>query len=356
MSDHDVSTESGMGATSAAGGDPVGDPRVAPTPPARRGPPAAAFFDLDKTVVAKSSTLAFGRELAREGLLGTSDVLKGAYGQLVYQLFGADDDRMEKSRTAMLELMRGWEAERVRRLVRETLQQVIDPLIYAEALTLFELHRAAGRDLYLVSSSGEEIVMPLAEYLGVPYVIATRAGLDAHGRYDGTLEFYAHAEHKGEAIRAEAKRRGLDLEASYAYSDSITDLAMLESVGYPMAINPDKELRQVAAERGWPVRHFHRHVALRQRLAQIPRPPTELVASAGALGVAGAAAWWWYHRHQRANALWRVLAMTPSPDLEPAWKAASSSVRTGGESLRTAGSTLRETATRAGRRLPRLTG
>lgn len=355
MSDHDLSAQSGIDAAAAVR-DPVDDPRVAPTPPAEGGAPAAAFFDLDKTVVAKSSMLAFGPELAREGLLGTSAVLKGAYGQLVYQLFGADDERMEKSRTAMLELMRGWEAERVRRRVRETLQQVIDPLIYAEALDLFELHRAAGRDLYLVSSSGEEIVMPLAEYLGVPYVIATRAGIDADGCYDGTLEFYAHAEHKGEAIRAEARERGLDLGASYAYSDSITDLAMLESVGYPMAINPDRELRQVAVERDWPVRHFQRRVALRQRLAQVPRPPTELMAGAGALGVAGAAFWWWYHHRQQASAINRLLDLAPAPDLEPARKAASGSVRTSGESLRTAGSSLRHAATRAGRWLPRPVG
>lgn len=349
MSEHDVGGEPGKAGLAATSGDPVGDPRQAPQPPAEGGPAAAAFFDLDKTVVAKSSTLAFGRELAREGLLGTSDVLKGAYGQLVYQVFGADDDRMEKSRTAMLELMRGWEAERVRRRVRDTLQQVMDPLIYAGALELFEWHRARGRDLYLVSSSGEEIVMPLAEYLGVPYVIATRAGIDADGCYDGTLEFFAHGDHKGDAIRAEAKARGLDLEASYAYSDSITDLAMLESVGYPMAINPDRELRQTATERDWPVRHFQRRVALRQRLAQVPRPSTELMAGAGALGVAGAAAWWWYHRRQQATALARLLEIAPSPDLEPARKAASQSVRTGGDSLRTAGSSLRYAATRAGR-------
>lgn len=332
--------------------DPVDDLRTPPTAPVDGGPPAAAFFDLDKTVVAKSSTLAFGRELAREGMLGTSDVVKGAYGQLVYQLFGADDDRMEKSRTAMLELMRGWEAERVRRLVRETLQQVIDPLIYAEALELFEQHRRAGRDLYLVSSSGEEIVAPLAEYLGVPYVIATRAGIDADGCYDGTLEFYAYADHKGEAVRLEAERRGLELSASYAYSDSITDRTMLEAVGYPVAVNPDRELRALAVEHQWPVADFRRRVAVRERLSQVPHPATEIVAGAGALGAAGVAFWWWYHRRQQASALGRLLEAAPAPSLEPARKVAESSLRTGGGSLRDAGSWLGDAATRAGRWRP----
>src|SRR5687767_8867226 len=133
----------------------------------------AAFFDLDKTVVAKSSTLAFGRPLYKEGLISPAIVIKGAYAQLAYQLLGANEGRMEKSRVALLELTKGWNAERVQRLVSETLQEIIDPLIYEEALELFEEHRRAGRALYLVSSSGVEVVKPLAEYLGVPHVIAT---------------------------------------------------------------------------------------------------------------------------------------------------------------------------------------
>jgi phosphoserine phosphatase len=247
------------------------------------------------------------------------------------------------------------EAERVRRLVRETLQEIVDPMIYAEALELFEWHRQAGRDLYLVSSAGEEIVAPLADYLGVPYVIATRAGLDTDGCYDGTLEFYAYGDHKGEAIRAEAERRGLDLAVSYAYSDSITDLAMLEAVGYPMAVNPDKELRAAAEERGWPIRSFKRQVWLRRRLAEAPHPATEIVAGAGALGVAGVAAfWWWYHRRQQASALARLLDATPSPGLEPARRITSGSLRSGGTLhtagswLGDAGSSLRDAGTRLG--------
>lgn len=259
---------------------------------------AAAFFDLDKTVVARSSTLAFGRGLYKEGLLTRSVLLKGAYAQLVYQLVGADEARMERSRTALLELTRGWEAERVQRLVRETLQEVIDPLIYAEALELFEVHRRAGRDLYLVSSSGVEVVKPLAEYLGVPHVIASVPGIDANGRYDGTLEFYAYGEHKATAIAREAEQRGLDLAGSYAYSDSVTDLPMLEAVGHPIAVNPDRELRAAAAARDWPCLDFSRPVAVRSRIPLPPRPPNEVVAGAGALGAAVLAGFVLYNRRQ----------------------------------------------------------
>jgi HAD superfamily hydrolase (TIGR01490 family) len=268
---------------------------MTPTPPPA---PAAAFFDLDKTVVAKSSTLAFGKPLYKEGLITPAVVLKGAYAQLAYQLLGANEERMEKSRVALLELTKGWEADRVQRLVRETLQEIIDPLIYAEALELFEEHRAAGRDLYLVSSSGEEVVKPLAEYLGVPFVIATRAGIDDEGCYDGTLDFYCYAENKAIAIRAEAEVRGLDLADCYAYSDSITDVPMLEVVGHPIAVNPDKELRQLAEERDWEIRDFQRPVRLRDRFGNLPKPKTEVVAGAAGLGAIAIAGWALYQRRR----------------------------------------------------------
>ena len=263
------------------------------------GPPvrAAAFFDLDKTVVARSSTLAFGRELYREGLIGPAVMLKSAYAQMAFARMGANADRMEKSRAALLELTRGWEAARVQRLVRETLQEVIDPLVYAEALELFDEHRRHGRDLYLVSSSGVEIVAPLAEYLGVPNVIATRTGTDLDGCYDGTIEFYCYGEQKVVAMRQAAESAGLDLAASYAYSDSITDVPMLRAVGHAVAVNPDKDLRAHAVAAGWEIRDFVEPVALRSRLSQVPRPPAEVVAGAGAIG-ALALGWLFMQRRQ----------------------------------------------------------
>ena len=268
----------------------------------------AAFFDLDKTVVAKSSTLAFGRPLYKEGLISPAIVVKGAYAQLAYQLLGANEVRMEKSRVALLELTRGWNAERVQALVRETLQEIIDPLIYQEALDLFSEHRRAGRDLYLVSSSGEEVVKPLAEYLGVPHVIATRPGIDDDGNYDGTLDFYCYGENKAIAIREEAEARGIDLSASFAYSDSATDLPMLEAVGHPVAVNPDRELRRTALEREWDVVDFVRPVSVRSRLATVPRPPAEVMMGAGALSAVAAAGWVLYQRHHRT-----ALAAVPPP-------------------------------------------
>ena len=237
----------------------------------------AAFFDLDKTVVSKSSSLALTRPFFRAGLVTRSQLLRGAYAQLVYLMIGADEKRMERAKDGMLALTRGWDKEEVEAVIREALQEVVDPYIYQEALDLIALHKASGRRVYIVSSSPEGVVRPLAERLGVDDVIATRAEV-VDGKFTGNLEFYCYREKKAEAIRA---LEGIDLEGSYAYSDSITDLPMLEAVGNPVAVNPDRELRKIAQQRGWKVRDFRRPVRLRQRLGPVRRPsPVALAAAA----------------------------------------------------------------------------
>ncbi|MGH3443070.1 MAG: HAD family hydrolase [Nitriliruptorales bacterium] len=254
------------------------------------GATEAAFFDLDKTVLARSSALAFSRHMYRDGLLGASTLLRAMYAQITYALTGADHERMEQMRTALLELTKGWEAERVGEIVRETLDEVIVPIVYGEALELFETHRWSFRDLWLVSSSGEEIVRPIANHLGIRDVIATRAGTDEQGRYDGTLKFYAYGPHKATAIRQIAEARNYDLRRCYAYSDSITDLPMLHAAGHPVAVNPDRELRAAARAMEWEIRDFHSPVTLRQRLPN--RPSTPVLVGLGVAAVAGVAAWW----------------------------------------------------------------
>jgi len=247
----------------------------------------AAFFDLDKTVIARSSTLAFGRPLMKEGMISRALIVKALYAQLVYHLVGADEAKMDKMRDALLELTKGWEKEKIEALVKETLTDIIDPVIYDEALQLIAEHRAAGRRVYIVSSSGEELVRPLAQHLGVPHFIATRSKVDTEGKYTGELAFYAYGENKAIAIREHAQRYGIDLSASYAYSDSATDLPMLEAVGHPNAVNPDKELRQIATEREWPILEFIRPVSLRDRIvSNVPRPSPVAALAVGTLAAA----------------------------------------------------------------------
>jgi HAD superfamily hydrolase (TIGR01490 family) len=266
------------------GADHLSDATLRRIAARRTGAQEAAFFDLDKTIIARSSTLVMGRTFMRDGLLGPSTVIKTLYAQAVYQLVGADHERMEQARSAALELTRGWEADRVRRLVRETMEEVIAPLAYQEALDLIAEHRRAGRDVWIVSSSGEEIVEPFAEFLGIRDVIATQSGIDEDGRYDGTLEFYAYAGAKATAVRQIAEVRGYDLARCFAYSDSITDLPMLSTVGTAVAVNPDRELRAAAQAMDWETREFVSPVRLRDRLPDVPKPPGQVMA-----GLAGAA-------------------------------------------------------------------
>lgn len=257
----------------------------------RTGNTEAAFFDLDKTIIARSSTLVMGRTFMKDGLLSPSVVVKGLYAQAVYQLVGADHEKMEQMRRAALDLTQGWDADRVRSLVHETVEEVIAPLVYAEALELIDHHRAAGRDVWIISSSGEEIVEPFARYLGVHDQIATRSGIDEQGRYDGTLEFYAYAGAKATAIRQTAEVRGYDLSRCYAYSDSITDLPMLAAVGNPTAVNPDRELRAAATAMGWEARDFIAPVRLRDKLPAVERKRDKALVGGILAAAVGAIAW-----------------------------------------------------------------
>ena len=246
----------------------------------------AAFFDLDKTIISRSSSLALSRPMYRAGMVSRGQLLRGAYGQLVYLLVGADERKMERLKEGMLALTRGWERTSVERLVEDVILEVIDPYVYQEALDLMELHRSEGRGIYIVSSSPEEIVRPLARHFGVAGVIATRAQVGTDGRYTGELAFYSYGESKAQAIRDLAERVGIDLAGSYAYSDSTTDIPMLSAVGNPVAVNPDRDLRRHAEEHEWQVRDFRRPVRLRSRIAgAAPRPSVAVV-----IGVAAVAA------------------------------------------------------------------
>lgn len=253
---------------------------------------AAAFFDLDKTIIARSSTLAFASQFNRAGLLNKRALVKAAIAQSYYRMFGADHDQLERIREEMGELTRGWDQEQIRELITETVEEVVSPLVYAEALFLIDDHQRHGRPVVIISSSPVEVVEPLGEYLGVDDVIGTVSEIDADGRYTGSLEFYAYGEGKAEAIRRMAAERHFDLAECYAYSDSATDLPMLELVGNPVAVNPDKELKEIAAERGWPILDFEQAVSLRTRLESIPAPVPVISGAALAAGVAAGLAVW----------------------------------------------------------------
>ena len=231
----------------------------------------AAFFDLDKTIIAKSSTLAFSRPLFDQGLINRRSVLKSSYAQFLFMLSGADHDQMERMRAYLTSMTAGWNVEQVRAVVAETLHDIVDPLVFAEAADLIADHRARGHDVVVVSASGQEVVQPIADAVGADHSIATRLAV-ADGKYTGEVDFYCYGPGKVEGIEALARERGYDLARSYAYSDSVTDLPMLEAVGHPTAVNPDRGLRKAAAEKGWPMLTFSNPVSLRARLSSSSTP------------------------------------------------------------------------------------
>jgi HAD superfamily hydrolase (TIGR01490 family) len=215
----------------------------------------AAFFDLDKTIISRSSTLAFGPSFYRHGLITRSEALRTACAQLLFRLGGADHQRMERIRASVGELCRGWPADRVSEIVRRHLHDTILPLVYADAQRLIAAHGSAGQDVIIVSTSGQEMVRPIGDLLGASEVIATQMEV-ADGRYTGQMEFWAYGEAKASRVRELAAKRGYRLHDCYAYSDSVTDLPMLEAVGHPRVVNPDRALRKIARERHWPVLAF----------------------------------------------------------------------------------------------------
>lgn len=249
----------------------VSDPAARPQHPAQPEPAAgparsAAFFDLDKTVIAKSSTLAFSRPFFAQGLLNRRAVLKSSYAQFLFQLSGADHDQVDRMRAHLTDMCTGWDVEQVKSIVGETLHDIVTPLVFAEAADLIASHKLCGRDVVVVSASGAEIVGPIARALGATHAMATQMVVE-DGKYTGEVAFYCYGDGKAEAIRELAKREGYALEHCYAYSDSITDLPMLEMVGHPAVVNADRTLRKEAAARGWPVLTFSRPVSLRDRIS-----------------------------------------------------------------------------------------
>lgn len=261
-----------------------------------QGARVAAFFDLDKTVIAKSSTLAFSRPFFQEGLINRRAVLKSAYAQFVFMLAGADADQMDRMRSHITALCEGWDVEQVRSIVEETLHDIVDPLVYKEATQLITDHKDEGHDVVVVSASGEELVAPIATMVGATHSVATRMVV-SNGRYSGEVDFYCAGENKAIAAKQLADTRGYDLADCFAYSDSVTDLPLLEVVGHPTVVNPDRALRKVAAQRGWPILTFSDPVSLR---ARFPTPSgTTVAVTAIGLGAAAAAGVAWYGMRRR---------------------------------------------------------
>ncbi|MCI1641828.1 MAG: HAD-IB family hydrolase [Actinomyces sp.] len=251
---------------------------------------AAAFFDLDKTILSTSSTVALREPLMRAGLVTRRDAAIGMLIHLPYLLHGADEARMEHMKEGLGELARGWDAQVLESTVREALTQAIDPVCFTEALDMIALHKDAGRSVVIASASVQEMVRPIAELLGADFSIGSLAQTDGTGAFTGRIERYNYGAAKARACLALAEAQGWDPAHCYAYSDSVTDLPLLEAVGHPAAVNPDRELRRAAEERRWEVLSFSHTVRVRSKPARIAVPVAGTAVAVGAAAFALACA------------------------------------------------------------------
>jgi len=213
----------------------------------------AAFFDLDRTLLRRSSALALAPAFRRRGIITRRMMVEAAAWQLLFMLRGASHQAVRRAAEDGLVLLRGHTPEEMQELVAESLETVLRPLVYAQSLDLVERHRRSGEPVYIVSATLQEIVQAIADDLGFDGALGTVCEV-VDGEYTGKAIRALHAEAKADCIRS----LDYDLAASTAYSDSHTDLAFLEAVGHPVAVNPDRKLRKIATRRGWPIEEFRR--------------------------------------------------------------------------------------------------
>jgi HAD superfamily hydrolase (TIGR01490 family) len=239
----------------------------------------AAFFDLDKTLLPGSSLFPLAREMYRQRYFTIRDIGRLGLDQIRYRVIGSEDEApMERARAASLEAVRGRKQEEVIEVGRAVAREELVPRLYPQAVELLQRHKRAGRLVYIASSSPEDYLRLLADELAIDGVIGTRAQI-VEGRYTGELEGpMVHGPEKAARVKEAAGELGIDLARSYAYSDSINDLPLLELVGNPVAMNPDYRLRSVARRRGWQILDYR---TARRRT---------LIASAAGGGAAASAA------------------------------------------------------------------
>jgi HAD superfamily hydrolase (TIGR01490 family) len=222
---------------------------------------AAAFFDLDRTLLRRSSALALAGSFRERGLISRWQMLRAAGWQVLFVARGASHEAVRRGAEDGLRVLAGHTPDELRQLVAEAMEPVLRPLVYAEPLRLVEEHRERGERVYIVSAALQEIVDAIAEDLGFDGALGTICEV-RDGRYTGRALRALHAKAKAEVLREVAQDEGLDLAECTAYSDSHTDLPFLEAVGHPVAVNPDRALRKIAHERSWPMLEFRmRHAA-----------------------------------------------------------------------------------------------
>lgn len=240
---------------------------------------SAAFFDLDKTLMAGSSGMVFARVANRKGFVPRRQLARWGVDHLRYRLRGSSDAQTDAVVEVASRIFSEIPEREVERMGPEVLAGIL-PRIYPQMLDEVHRHQDEGRATFIVSAAGNDLVKTLAAVLGMEGGIGTRWAVGPDGKYTGEMEgpfVYGHG--KVEAMQQFAARHDIDLAKSYAYSDSVSDLPMLRAVGQAVVVNPDGPLLEIARQEGWQVMRFEK---LGRKLAIVGA--TALAAAAGGLG------------------------------------------------------------------------
>jgi HAD superfamily hydrolase (TIGR01490 family) len=256
----------------------------------RIGLTAAAFFDLDRTLMAGSSAYHFGRAMYRAGQMSRRQIARDAIDQIRFRLRGASDAAVNLLLERVLEGIKGQRVVDLRRLTPDVLAGIL-PRVYPQMLEVVREHQDAGRPAYIATAASQPAAEILAHALVMDGAIGTRWEI-SDGAYTGRLDGpFAYGEGKAQALRDFAGLQGIDLSSSWAYTDAASDLPMLEAVGHPVAVNPDAQLAEIARREGWDVLRFEK-LGERLRVA---------VAVAAAAAVGGSGSWLAARRRARAT-------------------------------------------------------
>jgi HAD superfamily hydrolase (TIGR01490 family) len=264
-------------------------PHILPPPPGSGGTVrrpeerGAAFFDLDRTLMAGSSAFEFGRAAHRAGMLSRRQLVADAWANLRFRLRGSTDAGTTELRDRVNRALSGVRVRDLQRLAPDVLAGVL-PRVYPQMLTIAYEHQDAGRPVFICTAASQEMAELMAMVLTFDGAVGSVSEV-VDGVYTGRPGGpFTYREGKAQAIREVAEREGIDLRASWAYSDSESDLPMLRLVGNPVAVNPDSELARIASEQGWEIMRFDR-LGRRLRVAGA----AAIAAAVGGLGSLAAA-------------------------------------------------------------------
>lgn len=220
--------------------------------------PAAAFFDVDNTLVRGSTSFQFAKAAYRQKFFPRKDFAAFFWHQIMFIFKGETDHMLSAIKDRALGLVKGRSYAQMNALVTEVYAQNIKPKIWPETARLAQQHIAAGREVWIITAAPKELGEEIAKRLGLTGALGTTLEREGDVLTGGVVGKPLHGKEKAKAIRKLAKERGFSLKRSFAYSDSHNDLPMLTLVGHPVAVNPDKLLKIYAKSAGWKIYDFKR--------------------------------------------------------------------------------------------------